>query len=96
MIDTEALRAFVMWAVRDSLDEPAVVTGETALLGKNAVMGSLALVGLLVRVEDYCAERGLPFSWTTDAAMSGKNGPFRSIDALVGYLSALAKDAEEA
>ena len=89
MTDTQALRSFIIRTVRESLDDTVVVTGETPLLGKNAVMSSLALVGLLVRVEDYCREHDLPFSWTTDAAMSGKNGPFRSVDALVGYLDSL-------
>jgi hypothetical protein len=92
MFDADDLRSFIVSVVRDSLDDSddsQPVAGGTVLLGRGARMSSLALVGVLIQVEDYCREKGMPFSWTVDAAMSGRNSPFRTIDSLVAYLSGL-------
>ena len=96
MTDTQALRDFIIQAVREAQEPLGPVTGGTVLLGKNAVMSSLALVGLLVQIEDYCREHGLRFSWVADSAMSGKNSPFRTVDALVAHVAAFSRDGEDA
>lgn len=87
-----ALRSFIMEAVREEADPGTAINGDTVLLGRGAVISSLGLVGVLVRLEDYCLERELPFSWTMDAAMSAKNSPFRTVNALAAFAARAAAE----
>ncbi len=58
----------------------------TVLLGVNGVLNSLALVSLLIEVEDYCEEHDLTFIWPSASAMSPKNSPFRTVASLAEYI----------
>lgn len=86
------LRAFIVEGVREEAEPGREINDHTVLLGQDAVLSSLGLVGLLVRVEDFCLSAGRSFNWTQDAAMSPKNSPFRTIGTLAAYVSENAKN----
>jgi acyl carrier protein len=62
---------------------------DTVLLGPGGAVDSLGLVRLVMvverRVED---DFGVPVSLTDEKAMSQRNSPFRSVGAMIEYLSA--------
>lgn len=95
MAHTKAVRDFLIQAVADLLETPAAVTGGTVLIGRGAVFTSLELVGLLLRVEDFCREQGLAFSWVHDTAMSGTRSPYRTIDSLAAHITGRTPEGEE-
>jgi acyl carrier protein len=63
----------------------------TVLLGQGGLMDSLMLVNLLLGVEDFCLENGIPFEWAQDAAMSEKRSHYRTIGTLADYLHDLSR-----
>lgn len=58
------------------------VGAETALVGTNAVLDSMALVQLCLVLEDKASDIGFDFDWTSDAAMSKSKGMYGSVEAL--------------
>ncbi len=93
MSEAAALRAFIVSLVQEAVNassESALPADEnTPLLGAEGVLDSLALVRLLVEVEDYCTERGLPFAWPSASALSPGKSPFRTARALAEYVEGL-------
>ncbi len=73
-------------ASEDAKVEPAA---GTVLLGPDGAVDSLGLVRLVMMVERRVEDDlGVPVSLTDEKAMSQRNSPFRSVGALVEYLTA--------
>lgn len=69
---------------------PPTIDEHTSLIGKQAAVDSLALVTLIVDLEERIEEEfGLILSLTDDRAMSQKSSPFRTVAALVAYIEEL-------
>ena len=61
----------------------------TVLLGAGGAVDSLGLVRLVMLVERRAQDDfGVPVSLTDEKAMSQRNSPFRSVGALIEYLTA--------
>lgn len=70
---------------------------EAALYGEKAVLDSLGLVNFVVTTETRLRRNlALQISLTDDRALSQKRSPFRTIESLVEYISALAEEAKSA
>jgi acyl carrier protein len=70
------------------------VEPEAPLFGAGSPLDSLGLVGLLVDIEDALRDRGLDIELSDARAMSQSRSPFRTVAALVEYISAsLARQA---
>lgn len=61
----------------------------TPLYGTDGLLDSMALVSLLIDIEDACMERNIDLSLSDERAMSQKNSPFRSVRSLAGYIEGL-------
>lgn len=65
----------------------------TPLFGSQSVLDSLGLVNLIVGVEARIAdETGEAITLADEKAMSQRNSPFRSVDALSDYVLALLNE----
>src|SRR5882724_8798074 len=73
------------------------VTGDTVLVGKDAVLDSLGVVSLIVEVEQRLeGAHAISVTLANDKAMSQKNSPFRTVDVLTDHLLATAAEASAA
>ncbi|MBO9338712.1 MAG: hypothetical protein J7464_08380 [Chloroflexus sp.] len=89
------LSNLVIDSLRDILEQsdrpiPTNLDEHTLLFGKGALLDSLALVTMVVELEQRIEEQfGLTLTLADDRAMSQRNSPFRSVGALVDYLEQL-------
>ena len=91
----EKIRKTILGAVRElyediGLEVPAEFSLETRLYGEGSLLDSIALVTLIVDLEEKLAdqfERNLVLA--DERAMSRTHSPFRSIGTLVDYIEAL-------
>jgi acyl carrier protein len=60
---------------------------DAPLFGAGSPLDSIGLVGLLVDIEDALRDRGLDVELSDARAMSQSRSPFRSVAALVDYVS---------
>ncbi|MFV9504544.1 MAG: hypothetical protein AB4911_08245 [Oscillochloridaceae bacterium umkhey_bin13] len=75
---------------------PAELDATTSLLGKQAVLDSLALVTLIVELEQRLEEEfDLLLTLADDRAMSQKHSPFRTVGSLTDYIELLINEELE-
>jgi acyl carrier protein len=90
--DRVTLENLVIAALRDVIEQsdrpmPETLDATTSLIGHRAVLDSLALVTLIVDLEQRLEEEyELALTLADDRAMSQKNSPFRSVETLTGYI----------
>ena len=66
----------------------------TVLLGDGGAVDSLGLVRLVMTVERQLEDDlGLAISLTDEKAMSQRNSPFRSVGALIAYVTTILDEA---
>ncbi len=93
--DRAALQELVVSGLREVIEQsgrpmPDTLDETTGLIGKQAVLDSLALVTLIVDLEQRVEETfGVALTLADDRAMSQKSSPFRTVGALVAYLEEL-------
>jgi hypothetical protein len=99
MLDHGAVQDIVLHALetlneeRDA-DEKLVVGPKTRLFGADAELDSLALVSVIVDVEEAVSNaEGRPVSLTDDRAMSREVSPFTDVEALTAYVVELLSEA---
>lgn len=69
------------------LDAPSVVDSDTPLVGPDSVLDSMALVSLVLDVEQRLdEERGHAVSLMDERALSRSHSPFRTIGSLAAYV----------
>jgi acyl carrier protein len=98
MLDRDAVQALVLHALetvneeRDAGDK-LVVTPNTRLFGADAELDSLALVSVIVDVEEAVSQAsGRTIALTDDRAMSREVSPFTDVQALTAYVVELLSD----
>jgi acyl carrier protein len=67
-------------------DAQVPLAAETELFGPNGYLDSMALVGLLLDVEDALLEHGVHVALSDERAMSESRSPFRSVETLTDYI----------
>jgi acyl carrier protein len=68
------------------LDAPAEFGPETRLFGKDGLLDSMALVSLVMSLEQEIAEKfGAEIALADEKALSQKHSPFRTVGSLVSY-----------
>lgn len=68
------------------LEAPAEIGADTRLFGKDGLLDSMALVSLVMSLEQEIAERfGAEIALADEKALSQKHSPFRTIGSLVSY-----------
>jgi len=97
-VSTKAVESTVLEAVRLNnellpKDRQLPVTLDTPLMGKGAVIDSLALVNLIVSVEQAVADAfGREITIASERAMSRKTSPFRTTGSLVEFVVELLSE----
>lgn len=77
--------------IQESRPLPPALNESTVLFGTDGLLDSMLLVELMLKVEDYCEENGISFSWTSDAAMSEKNSIYKTIGTLGNFVASLSE-----
>lgn len=70
-------------------DDQLAVGPEAPLFGPNSRLDSMGLVTLLIDVEEALAAEGVAVTLSDEKAVSRTRSPFRSVPALVAYISSL-------
>lgn len=65
----------------------AVLSKDTALIGANKIMDSMGLVNVIVDIETAFLDEEVEISLTSEAAMSGRISPFRSVGSLCNFIA---------
>ncbi|MDR1945835.1 MAG: hypothetical protein LBQ51_01530 [Desulfovibrio sp.] len=92
MLGNDDILKFILEETDEELGRPGAARPDSVLLGRGAVLGSLALVGLLTRIEDRCLDGGIDFCWAGDMAMSEKRSRYRTPADMAAYILALAEE----
>lgn len=64
-----------------------VLSKDTALIGANKIMDSMGLVNVIVDIETAFLDEEVEISLTSEAAMSGRISPFRSVGSLCNFIA---------
>ncbi|HXI26864.1 MAG TPA: hypothetical protein VNG89_00525 [Vicinamibacterales bacterium] len=96
VVTEEAVREVVLQAMRLAnlaREESAQleVSAEAPIFGPDSALDSLGLVALLLDIEDGLRAVGCEVVLSDERAMSQKRSPFRSVPALVGYITSVAR-----
>jgi acyl carrier protein len=67
------------------------VSAAAPIFGPDSALDSLGLVALLLDIEDGLRGIGCEVVLSDERAMSQKRSPFRSVPALVGYITLVAR-----
>lgn len=92
MLDHAAVEGIVLDALETineerGADDQLVVSPHTRLFGADAELDSLALVSVIVDVEEAVSKAaGRTIALTDDRAMSREISPFTDVQALTGYV----------
>lgn len=84
-------------AFNESNDEKIQISNDrdTPLFGKDGVLDSLALVNLIVQIEESIAEEfNNPITLTSEKAMSRKVSPFLTVGTLTDYIEEILSEAK--
>lgn len=73
-------------------DELIDCSPDAQLYGRGSPLDSFGLVGLLFDIEDELRNEGIEISLSSERAMSQSQSPFRSVPALVAYISETIED----
>lgn len=63
------------------------ITKDTPLIGSCKIMDSMGLVNNIVDIETAFLDEDVEISLTSEAAMSGRISPFRSVGALCNFIA---------
>jgi len=83
------IESIVISVVRDyciNNDVNADIDSYTPLIGENRVLDSMGLVNVIVDIETALMEENIEVSLTSEAAMSSRISPFRTVNALCNFL----------
>ncbi len=70
------------------------ISASSSLVGENAILDSLDLVDLCLRLEDLARTMGFDFDWASEDAMSQSRSIFRSIESLQAYFDSQKPGSE--
>lgn len=102
MIERTAAFKIVLASIQEvfaqtGTDAPPVITEDTVLVGKDAILDSLGVVSLIVEVEQRVeSEHNASVTLANDKAMSARNSPFRTVAVLTDHLVAMVAEVSAA
>lgn len=63
------------------------ITDNTPLIGRARILDSMGLVNTIVDIETAFLDEDVEISLTSEAAMSGRISPFRSVGSLCNFIA---------
>ena len=95
-IDKKSIVENIISEVSNSIytdNEEIVINENSVIYGDNSQLDSLALVSLIVAVEQNIEDEfGISITLADERAMSLKNSPFRSVRSLADYVETILKE----
>lgn len=65
----------------------ATISKDTPLIGSSSILDSMGLVNTIVDIETAFLDEDVEISLTSEAAMSGRISPFRSVGSLCNFIA---------
>ena len=63
------------------------INKDTPLIGRSSILDSMGLVNVVVDIETAFLDEDVEISLTSEAAMSGRISPFRSVGSLCNFIA---------
>jgi acyl carrier protein len=63
------------------------LTKDTPLIGSHSILDSMGVVNVIVDIETAFLDEDVEISLTSEAAMSGRISPFRSVGSLCNFIA---------
>ena len=90
-MDYNQIKEIVTNAIREYCElnnvEVAELNEHTPLIGRESILDSIGLVNVIVDIETAFLDEDIEVSLTSDAAMSARISPFRTIGALSHFIA---------
>lgn len=89
-MDKEKINEIVINTLKDyceANDIQVEINKDTALIGSNKILDSMGLVNTIVDIETAFLDEDVEISLTSEAAMSGRISPFRSVGSLCNFIA---------
>lgn len=90
-MDFEQIKEIVTNVIREYCElnhiEVGELTKDTPLIGSARILDSMGLVNVIVDIETAFLDEDIEVSLTSDAAMSARISPFRTIGALSHFIA---------
>lgn len=97
-MDKKRINEIVIGIVSDYCKEKDVnveINKDTPLIGSNKILDSMGLVNIIVDIETAFLDEDVEVSLTSEAAMSGRISPFRSVGSLCNFIARQLSIEEE-
>ena len=96
-ITDDAIREVVLEAMRNANEardaaSQLAIAADAPIFGPDSPLDSLGLVGLLMDIEEGLQGIGCDVVLSDERAVSQKRSPFRSVQSLVAYVGAIARE----
>lgn len=89
-MDKQKINEIVIGILSDYCKENDIeveITKDTPLIGSSKIMDSMGLVNNIVDIETAFLDEDVEISLTSEAAMSGRISPFRSVGSLCNFIA---------
>ncbi len=89
-MDKQRINEIVIGILSDYCKENDIdveITKDTPLIGSCKIMDSMGLVNTIVDIETSFLDEDVEISLTSEAAMSGRISPFRSVSSLCNFIA---------
>jgi len=89
-MDKKRISEIVISTLKDYCEANGInveLTKDTSLIGSARILDSMGLVNTIVDIETAFLDEGVDISLTSEAAMSGRISPFRSVGSLCNFIA---------
>lgn len=89
-MDKKRINEIVIGILSDYCKENEIdveINKDTPLIGSNKILDSMGLVNNIVDIETAFLDEDVEISLTSEAAMSGRISPFRSVGSLCNFIA---------
>lgn len=89
-MDKKRINEIVISTLKDYCEANEInveLTKDTSLIGSARILDSMGLVNTIVDIETAFLDEGVDISLTSEAAMSGRISPFRSVGSLCNFIA---------
>ena len=90
IMDKKRINEIVIGILSDYCKENEIdveINKDTPLIGSNKILDSMGLVNNIVDIETAFLDEDVEISLTSEAAMSGRISPFRSVGSLCNFIA---------
>lgn len=90
MMNKEKINEIVINILEDYCKESEIeveINKDTPLIGSARILDSMGLVNIIVDIETAFLDEDVEVSLTSEAAMSGRISPFRSVGSLCNFIA---------